>query len=88
MKVDYEVLPAVFDPELAMRDGAPVVHDKPANDAMFDPKHNLVAKVEGGIGDVEAGFALADTHPRRHLLCAARAARASRNARRHRLDRC
>ncbi len=60
LKVDYEVLPAVFDPEMAMRDGAPVVHDKPANDAMIDPKRNLVAKVEGGIGDVDAGFALAD----------------------------
>ena len=26
--VDYEMLPAVFDPEAAMRAGAPVVHDK------------------------------------------------------------
>jgi hypothetical protein len=60
LKIDYEPLPAVFDPDIAMRDGAPVIHDKPANDAMIDPKRNLVAKVEGGIGNVEAGFAAAD----------------------------
>jgi putative selenate reductase molybdopterin-binding subunit len=60
LKVDYEILPAVFDPEMAMRDGAPVIHDKPANDAMIDPQRNIVAEVKGGIGDVAAGFAAAD----------------------------
>ena len=28
LKVDYEVLPAVFDPEEAMRPDAPLLHDK------------------------------------------------------------
>jgi putative selenate reductase molybdopterin-binding subunit len=60
LKVDYVILPAVFDPELAMREGAPVIHDKPANEAMIDPQRNIVAQVKGGIGDVEAGFAAAD----------------------------
>lgn len=60
LKVDYELLPAVFDPDAAMRDGAPVIHDKLAGEALADPKHNIVAKVDGSFGDIEAGFAQAD----------------------------
>jgi len=60
LKVDYELLPAVFDPDEAMREGAPVIHDKPPNEAMLNPQRNIVAEVHGGIGDVEAGFAAAD----------------------------
>jgi hypothetical protein len=60
LKVDYEILPAVFDPELAMRDGAPVIHDKGPEARILDPKHNLVADVHGGCGDVAIGFAEAD----------------------------
>ena len=58
--VEYELLPAVFDPEDAMRSGAHVVHDKPDSSRIADPKRNIVAEVHGGIGDVEAGFAAAD----------------------------
>lgn len=59
--IDYEILPAVFDPEEATREGAPALHgDKPPEARIFDPKRNIVAKVEGGIGDVAAGFAAAD----------------------------
>ncbi len=60
LKVDYELLPAVFDPEQAMAPGAPVIHDKGPEARILDPKRNIVAKVEGGIGDVAAGFAQAD----------------------------
>jgi len=28
LDVEYEILPAVFDPELAMEPGAPILHDK------------------------------------------------------------
>ena len=50
--VDYERLPAVFDPEEAMREGAPLIHDGVAN--------NIAAHPTFGFGDVEAGFKEAD----------------------------
>ena len=60
LNVDYEILPAVFDPEEAMQAGAPVIHDKGPEARISDPRHNIAAEVHGGIGDVEAGFAEAD----------------------------
>ncbi|MFC7864602.1 molybdopterin-dependent oxidoreductase [Streptomyces murinus] len=60
--VAYEVLPAVLDPEEAMRPGAPVVHDKDAARARIArPRDNVVGEAHGEIGDIEAGFAAADT---------------------------
>lgn len=47
IKVDYEPLPAVFDPYEAMKPGAPRVHDAEGNIA------GRTAKV---VGDVERGF--------------------------------
>ena len=57
--VEYEVLPAVFDPEEAMADGAPQLHsyDDPF---AHDKDHNILLELHGEIGDVEAGFAEAD----------------------------
>jgi CO/xanthine dehydrogenase Mo-binding subunit/aerobic-type carbon monoxide dehydrogenase small subunit (CoxS/CutS family) len=57
--VEYEVLPAVFDPEEAMADGAPQLH---SYDDPFaaDKDHNVLLELHGEIGDVEAGFAEAD----------------------------
>ncbi|WP_375463887.1 molybdopterin-dependent oxidoreductase [uncultured Methylobacterium sp.] len=63
LTVTYDVLPAVFDPEAAMRPGAPSVHARtaPGEDAAPEPSRpNLAAEVYGAIGDVEAGFAQAD----------------------------
>ncbi|MFJ2919191.1 molybdopterin-dependent oxidoreductase [Streptomyces sp. NPDC087307] len=61
VEVTYEVLPAVLDPEEAMRPGAPVVHDKDATTARIArPRDNVVGEVHGETGDVEAGFAEAD----------------------------
>ncbi|MER7400023.1 molybdopterin cofactor-binding domain-containing protein, partial [Streptomyces sp. NPDC000151] len=61
IEVTYEVLPAVLDPEEAMRPGAPVVHDKDARTARISrPAHNIAGEVHGGTGDVAAGFATAD----------------------------
>jgi putative selenate reductase molybdopterin-binding subunit len=57
--VEYEVLPAVFDPEEAMADGAPQLHGY-ADPFVRDPDHNLLLELHGEIGDVEAGFAQAD----------------------------
>ncbi len=50
--VDYEELPAVFDPEQAMADGAPQLHDGVARNIAKNPSFEF--------GDVEAGFAEAD----------------------------
>ena len=57
--VDYEVLPAVFDPEEAMAEGAPQLH---TYDDPFarDKARNILLELHGEIGDVEAGFAEAD----------------------------
>jgi aerobic-type carbon monoxide dehydrogenase small subunit (CoxS/CutS family) len=52
IKVRYEELPALFDPEEAMKPGAPVLHDYAPN--------NLVKHIPVRKGDVEAGFAAAD----------------------------
>lgn len=58
--VDYEELPAVFDPELATAAGAPLLHGGKSTEARIaDPTRNLVAEVHGGVGDVEAGVARA-----------------------------
>jgi putative selenate reductase molybdopterin-binding subunit len=58
--VEYELLPAVFDPEDAMRHGAPIIHDKGPEARIDDPRRNVVAEVHSHIGDVEAAFAEAD----------------------------
>ncbi|HEY0793917.1 MAG TPA: molybdopterin cofactor-binding domain-containing protein, partial [Chthoniobacterales bacterium] len=55
VQVDYEVLSAVFDPEVAMEPNAPILHDK-RNDA----KSNIYAEIHGEIGCVREGFAAAD----------------------------
>jgi CO/xanthine dehydrogenase Mo-binding subunit/aerobic-type carbon monoxide dehydrogenase small subunit (CoxS/CutS family) len=57
--VQYDVLPAVFDPEEAMADGAPQLHsyDDPF---AHDKDHNVLLELHGEIGDIEEGFAEAD----------------------------
>ena len=60
LTVDYELLPAVFDPEEAMRPGAPVIHDKGPETGILNAPRNILAEVHSHIGDVEAGFAEAD----------------------------
>ncbi|MDO8875320.1 MAG: molybdopterin-dependent oxidoreductase [Pseudolabrys sp.] len=61
LKVDYDILPAVFDPELAMQPGAPLLHgDKGPDARIHDAKRNLIHAVNSAFGDVEAGFAQAD----------------------------
>lgn len=57
--VEYEVLPAVFDPEEAMAEGAPQLHD-PVDPFVLDPVHNTVVEIHAHIGDIDAGFAEAD----------------------------
>ncbi|WP_319448219.1 MULTISPECIES: molybdopterin-dependent oxidoreductase [unclassified Mycobacterium] len=59
VEVEYQILPAVFDPEQAMAPGAPQLHG--FNDPFVqDPERNILLELHGEIGDVEAGFAEAD----------------------------
>lgn len=51
IKVDYEMLPAVFDFEEAMKPGAPRIHDV---------ENNIMMKIGKNVGDVEKGFSEAD----------------------------
>lgn len=50
--VEYEKLPAVFDPEKAMLPGAPKVHD--------DTDRNIAAHIRNEWGNIEKGFGGAD----------------------------
>lgn len=56
IRVDYEVLPAVFDPVEAMQEGAPAIHDEPDAIGIHDALHNIVHDVNVTHGDVEQGF--------------------------------
>jgi putative selenate reductase molybdopterin-binding subunit len=58
--VTYEVLPAVFDENEAILDGAPIIHDEPDMEGAHDASHNLVHHIEAETGDVADGFAIAD----------------------------
>lgn len=62
LRVEYEVLPALIDPEQAMVPGAPLVHpDLDAAAARVSrPDANVVAELHSELGDVEAGLAEAD----------------------------
>jgi len=57
LEVDYEILPAVFDPVQAMEPGAPVLHNK---DDVVTRNDNIFCTLEGEIGDVAKGFKEAD----------------------------
>ena len=52
IRVEYEILPAVFHPEEAMQPGAPQLYDHAPG--------NIAAKSEFHYGDVEKGFAESD----------------------------
>lgn len=59
IRVDYEVLPPVLDIAAARAPDAPIIHDEDdyVNFGDSDPKHNLVARVDINVGDVDAAFA-------------------------------
>ncbi|MGW0636319.1 molybdopterin-dependent oxidoreductase [Nocardia salmonicida] len=57
LRVEYEVLPAVFEPEAALAEGAPLLHaDKPDSARIADAQRNLIAEIHGGVGDFDAGI--------------------------------
>ncbi len=77
IKVEYEPLPAVFDPLEAMKPGAPQIHEGVEN--------NISANPEYSVGDVEKGYAESDyiredvftTQPQYHCTFEPRSALAS-----------
>jgi len=62
VEIDYEILPAVFDPELAMRKGAPVLHhQKDVLSRIMRPERNIALEIHGENGNVEQGFRDSDS---------------------------
>ena len=66
IEVDYEELPAVFDPLEAMKPGAPIIHDDPGSydgvpqDILVKDIPNVLNRLKWGKGDIEKGFREAD----------------------------
>jgi len=66
IEVEYEELPAVFDPLEAIKPGAPLLHPDYPSYEMADPKakavglHNVQSVIRASKGDVRQGFAQAD----------------------------
>lgn len=83
IRVDYEPLPAVFEPEEAMQPGAPEIH--PRDPKVGEDLANIGGKTATSWGDIEAGFAEAhyirqdrfESHLRTHGYLEAQATVAS-----------
>ncbi|MDM4762134.1 molybdopterin-dependent oxidoreductase [Galbitalea sp. SE-J8] len=61
IRVDYEVLDAVFDPDEARTGRAPLVHgEKSLNNRIAEAQRNVLAELHGEAGDLAAGLAAAD----------------------------
>ena len=58
--VDYEELPAVYDPEEAMKEGALQIHDRASSPKMHDENHNISRYRSVEHGDMSKGWAEAD----------------------------
>ena len=54
IKVGYRLLPVVSNPQEALKEGAPLLHDE------NDKNSNIFCQMESGRGDVEEGFKEAD----------------------------
>ncbi|MCY1716007.1 molybdopterin-dependent oxidoreductase [Microbacterium sp. SL62] len=63
VQVEYDVLPAVFDPEEARRPGAPLLHpDRTPDERVMDAGRNVVAGFHVGHGgDIDAALAASHT---------------------------
>jgi putative selenate reductase molybdopterin-binding subunit len=60
IRVEYEELPYVLDPEQALAPGAPVIHDEPDAVGILDAGCNLVTTIHANVGDVEKALSEAD----------------------------
>lgn len=59
IKVEYEELPAIFDPVEAV-DNSTVLHPEEGPTFIYDARRNIAAHIEAEIGDVERGLREAD----------------------------
>ncbi|GAA1977837.1 molybdopterin-dependent oxidoreductase [Microbacterium pumilum] len=62
IRVEYDILPAVFEPEAARQPGAPVIHPGlTAEDRVDDASRNLIAALHDGFGgDVDTALAASE----------------------------
>jgi putative selenate reductase molybdopterin-binding subunit len=60
IEVEYELLPAVFDENDAIKPGAPVIHDESDTEEIHDATRNIVHHITAEVGDVQQGFAESD----------------------------
>jgi putative selenate reductase molybdopterin-binding subunit len=60
IQVEYEVLPAVFDENEAIKPGAPIIHDEEDTEGIHNAGCNIVHHIEAEVGDVAQGFRDAD----------------------------
>jgi 4-hydroxybenzoyl-CoA reductase subunit alpha len=60
IEIEYEILPAVFDPFEAMQSDAPQIHPSHPKVKREVPHSNVGGRTTSGWGDVEAGFAQSD----------------------------
>ncbi len=60
IEVEYEVLPAVFDPLEAMSGNAPIIHDDPEVDGIHDRQRNIVHHIHAQVGNADEQWAKAD----------------------------
>ena len=58
--VEYDILPAIFDPRQAAEAAAPRLHSESESHGIYDATRNIVARLRSDVGDVEQGFAAAD----------------------------
>ncbi len=60
IEVDYAVLPAVFDPAVALQPSAPIIHDEADAVGIHDADHNIAVHIHVDHGDVDKALAGAD----------------------------
>ncbi len=60
IEVEYEILPHILDPEAAMQEGSPIIHDEPDTAGIHDAQRNIVHRIEAEVGDVDDAFANAE----------------------------
>jgi len=56
LHVSYEQLPAALSIDDALADGAPVIHDEPDAQGIYDALHNVAANVDIDVGDAASAF--------------------------------
>ncbi|MBX3084997.1 MAG: molybdopterin-dependent oxidoreductase [Anaerolineae bacterium] len=60
IEVEYQVLPAVFDPEEAISGNAPIIHDETDAVKIHDASRNIVHHILAHTGEAEKAWAEAD----------------------------